>query len=112
MFRTKTFSTACSVEYRCVLTIPLTCRALGKEAPPTSRRVQEEPAAPTLPSVRGFLGLGRREADPEAAHLVDGVPNSSQGDLDSIFQKMDNPQAQVGDCLTLPAPVAHLMQCN
>ena len=75
--------------------VKLTCRALGKEAPPTSRRVQEEAAAPTLPSVRGFLGLGRREADPETAHLVDGVPNSSQGDLDSIFQKMDNPQAQV-----------------
>jgi len=63
--------------------------------------MQEEPAAPTLPSVREFLGLSRREADPEAAHLVEGVPSSSQRDLDSIFDKMDSPQAQVRSVYTI-----------
>jgi len=54
-----------------------------------------------MPSVRNFLGLGRRETDPEAARLVDGQPSSSQGDLDSIFDKMDNPQPTVRMVLCL-----------
>ena len=64
---------------------------MGKDAPPTGRQVQ--PSAPTRPSVRGFLGLGDGES--ETSRLIQGQEDSSQGDLDSIFAKMDGSQQQV-----------------
>lgn len=67
-------------------------RAVGKDAPPTGRQVQQQ-SAPTRPSVRGFLGLGDGES--ETSRLMQGQDNSSQGDLDSIFAKMDGSQLQV-----------------
>ncbi len=68
------------------------CRAVGKDAPPTGRQVQQQ-NAPTRPSVRSFLGLGDGES--ETSRLMQGQDSSSQGDLDSIFAKMDGSQQQV-----------------
>ena len=50
---------------------------------------EPQPTRPTG-AVRGFLGLGHRDTG-EEVKLFEGESSSRQGDLDSIFARLDGP---------------------